>query len=154
MAAAVGRAREDAAASERQTLTQTAERAARLRARALELAEVELHAYAPVLAAVRLPRADPQRAQRIAAARAQASATPLAIAELGAELAARVAGCGSPHLAGDAIAAAVLAEGACAAAARLVTINLAEAPEDPRIGRVRMLTEAAADARVQALASG
>jgi len=35
-----------------------------------------------------------------------------------------------------------------------VTINLAEAPEDPRIGRVRMLTEAAADARVQALASG
>jgi formiminotetrahydrofolate cyclodeaminase len=157
MAAGFGRARADAAAPERQALARTAERAAVLRARALEQAEIELYAYQPVLEALALPRQDPQRARRVAAARAQASASPLAIAELAAELAglaAVTAGAGSPHLAGDAIAAAVLAEGACAAAARLVTINLAGAPDDPRLRRAGELVDTAGRARVAAIASG
>ena len=108
------------------------QKAGELRARALELAEVELHAFEPVLESLRLPREDPQRADRVAAARAEASQSPLAIARLGAELAelaAELAHSGNPNLAGDAIAGALLAEAAAQAAARLVRINLTDGPE-------------------------
>ena len=106
-----------------------ARRAAELRARALELAEIELHAYEPVLEALRLPRDDPERAARIEEARATASESPLAIAGVGAELAelaADIARTGNRNLAGDAIAGALLAEAAAQAAGRLVAINLTE----------------------------
>jgi formiminotetrahydrofolate cyclodeaminase len=106
-------------------------RARELRARALELAEIELHAYEPVLEALRLPREDPARADRVRDARDAASQSPLAIAGVGAELAglaADLAGTGNQNLAGDAIAGAVLAEAAAQAAARLVAINLSEGP--------------------------
>jgi len=106
-----------------------AQRAAELRARALDLAEVELHAYEPVLEALRLPRDEPERAARIEEARATASESPLAIAGVGAELgelAADITRTGNRNLAGDAIAAALLAEAAAQAAARLVAINLTE----------------------------
>jgi formiminotetrahydrofolate cyclodeaminase len=109
--------------------SETAERAALLRARALELAEVELHAYEPVLEALRLPRDDPGRADRVRAAQAAASASPLEVARIGAEvgeLAADLARSGNPNLAGDAIAGALLAEAAAQAAARLVAINLTD----------------------------
>jgi methenyltetrahydrofolate cyclohydrolase len=107
----------------------TAERAAGLRARALELAEIELHAYDPVLEALRLPREDPARADRVRAARDRASESPLGIAGVGAELAelaADLARTGNRNLAGDAIAGALLAEAAAQAAARLVAINLTD----------------------------
>jgi len=106
-----------------------ARRAGELRARALELAEIELHAYEPVLEALRLAHDDPGRAERVEAAQVTASQSPLAIAGVAAELAGLAAGLArtrNRNLAGDAIAGAVLAEAAAQAAARLVTINLTE----------------------------
>jgi len=116
-------------------------RVALLRARAVELAEIELHAYEPVLAALRLPREDPERAARIEAAENEASRSPLAIAEVGAELAELAAGLartGNPNLSGDAIAGALLAEAGAQAAARLVAINLRDGPAvDEAAGHAR-----------------
>jgi formiminotetrahydrofolate cyclodeaminase len=106
-------------------------RAGRLRTRALELAEVEMHAYEPVLEALRLRRDDPDRDARVDAARTEASRSPLEIARIGAELtelAGELARTGNPNLSGDALAAAVLAEAGVQAAARLVAINLTEGP--------------------------
>jgi methenyltetrahydrofolate cyclohydrolase len=106
-------------------------RAGELRTRALELAEIELHAYEPVLEALRLPRGDPERADRVSAAQTEASKSPLEIARIAAdlaELAADLAQGGNPNLSGDAIAGALLAEAAAQAAARLVAINLSEGP--------------------------
>lgn len=108
------------------------ERAGQLRTRALELAEVELHAYEPVLEALRLPHGNPEREKRVSAARTEASRSPLEIARTAAEIAeqaAEIARTGNQNLAGDAIAAALLAEAATRAAARLVQINLTEGPE-------------------------
>jgi formiminotetrahydrofolate cyclodeaminase len=102
-------------------------RAGALRTRALELAEIELHAYEPVLEALRLPREDPDRSRRVDEARSAASESPLEVARVAAEvaeLAAHIARAGNPNLAGDAIAGALLAEAAAQAAARLVAINL------------------------------
>jgi len=106
-----------------------ARRAGELRSRALELAETELHAFEPVLEALRLPRDDPERAGRVEAAQLTASESPLAIAGVAAELAELAADLirtGNQNLAGDAITGALLAEAAAQAAARLVTINLTE----------------------------
>ena len=123
----------------------TAERARELRSRALELAEIELHAYEPVLEALRLPREDPERAARVQAANEDASRSPLEVARIGvelAELAAELADTGNQNLTGDAIAGALLAEASAQAAARLVTINLGDGPA------VREATDLAARARV------
>jgi formiminotetrahydrofolate cyclodeaminase len=131
--------------------SETAERAAPLRARALELAEVELHAYKPVLEALRLPRDDPGRADRVSAALAAASASPLEVARIGAEvaeLAADLARAGNPNLVGDAIAAALLAEAAVQAAARLVAINLTDGVE---VAEAEALARRALAAREAAL---
>ena len=106
-------------------------RAGQLRTRALELAEIELHAYEPVLEALRLPRDDPERPDRVSAAQAEASKSPLEVARVGAdvaELAADLARGGNPNLTGDAIAGALMAEAAAQAAARLVAINLTSGP--------------------------
>ena len=108
-----------------------AHRVRELRARALELAEIELHAFEPVLEALRLPRNDPERAGRVDAARTEASQSPLEVAQLAAEvaeMAAEITRAGNPNLAGDAIAGAVLAEAAAQGAARLVAINLTDGP--------------------------
>jgi formiminotetrahydrofolate cyclodeaminase len=104
-------------------------RARELRARALELAEIELHAYEPVLEELRLPRDDPDRAGRVRAAQDVASESPLEVARVAAELAelgSELARTGNQNLAGDAIAGALLAEASAQAAARLVAINLTE----------------------------
>jgi methenyltetrahydrofolate cyclohydrolase len=108
---------------------ETFERAGRLRTRALELAEIELHAFEPVLEALRLPRDDPSRGERVQAAKTEASKSPLEITLLAAEVAglgAEIAHTGNRNLTGDAVAGALLAEAAAQAAARLVQINLGE----------------------------
>jgi formiminotetrahydrofolate cyclodeaminase len=107
------------------------DRARVLRARAIELAERELGSYEPVLEARRLPRDDPARGERIAAALAAASESPASIAETAAEvseLALHVAGPAGPSVRGDALTGCLLAEAAAAAAASLVEINLPDRP--------------------------
>lgn len=119
---------------------ESAARAAELRAEGLRLADADLSAYAPVLAALRLPADDPSRAQALAAAQSGAAEVPLAIAEAAASvavLAREVAAAGKPGLRGDALAGADIAAGAARAAGRLVEINLAGEPDDPRVTRAR-----------------
>ena len=116
------------------------ERADALRAEALQLAEADLEAYAPVLEALRRPADDPGRDAALAAASSAAADVPLRIAVLAAETAAlarALAEQGRPGLRGDALAGADLAAGAARAAARLVEINLSEAPGDPRLAAAR-----------------
>jgi methenyltetrahydrofolate cyclohydrolase len=106
-------------------------RAGELRTRALQLAEIELHAYEPVLEALRLPRDDPERAARVSATQTEASKSPLEIARVAAELAelaAELSTNGNPNLKGDAIAGALLAAAAAQSASRLVAINLTDGP--------------------------
>ncbi|HEX3979338.1 MAG TPA: cyclodeaminase/cyclohydrolase family protein, partial [Solirubrobacteraceae bacterium] len=94
-------------------------------------------------------------ATRLATALAGASAAPLAIASVGAQLAgiaAETVDGVSAHLVGEAVVASELAEGACRAAARLVEINLAGAPGDPRLTEVAGLVQSAAEARAETLA--
>jgi formiminotetrahydrofolate cyclodeaminase len=131
-------------------------RAAELRSNALELADRELHSYQPVLDALGLPAEDADRERVLAGARAAASAAPLQIAGIGAELAslaADTAAGGSRHLTGDAVAAVLLAEAACRAAARLVEINLAGEGDDPRLRQASELARQAAASRQSALAT-
>jgi formiminotetrahydrofolate cyclodeaminase len=126
-------------------------RAGQLRKRALELAEVELHAYEPVLEALRLPRDDPDRPRRVADAQSEASRSPLEVAHVAAEvaeLAAAIAHEGNPNLTGDAIAGALLAEASAQAAARLVEINL---DRDAMVDEARESAGRAAAARQAAL---
>jgi methenyltetrahydrofolate cyclohydrolase len=135
--------------------SKSAARAAALRAEGLELGEVELSSYAPVLEAVRLPRDDPSRAGRLDAALLEASREPLTIAELAAEaaeLGAAVAAGSSPSVRGDAVAGTVLAEAACAAAAGLVEVNLARQSSAPELDRTRGAAGRAARARAAAAA--
>lgn len=92
-----------------------------LRARALELAEEELHSYAPVLSAT--------DADQRAAALVEASRSPQEVADIAAEVARlgdALAQASSAAVRGDALAGVTLAEAASTAASRLVEINLAE----------------------------
>ena len=117
-------------------------RARELRAEALELAERELTAYAPVLEASRLPKDDPTRGERLQSALSGAADSPLEIARAAAEvadLASGLAATGNRTLEGDANTGAELARAACRAAARLVEINLATRPDDPRAAEAKQL---------------
>jgi formiminotetrahydrofolate cyclodeaminase len=123
------------------------ERAAELRARALQLAENDLESYAPVLEAQR-------RGEPVGPALSAAAETPLAIAQVGcevAELAADLARGGRPSLEGDAATAALLAEAATRAAARLVELNLAGLPDDSRVRTAGEYAARAWSARESAL---
>jgi formiminotetrahydrofolate cyclodeaminase len=125
-------------------------RAAALRAEALELAEMELSSYAPVLEGMRLSRDDPSRSARLEEALLEASRTPLGIAERGAEVAelgAAVAAGSSPSVRGDAVTGVVIAEAAAAAAAGLVEVNLARQRSAPELARARAARRRAARAR-------
>jgi formiminotetrahydrofolate cyclodeaminase len=118
------------------------ERADALRTQALALAEEDLGAYAAVLDALRLPKDAPGRAERVDAALSDATDTPLAIARAAGEvaaLAAEMAHTSNVHVRGDALAAGLLADGACRAALQLVKLNLAERPDDPRLAQAREL---------------
>jgi formiminotetrahydrofolate cyclodeaminase len=151
MAAAFGRGRAELAPAHKR-LEEIAARAVELRALSLELADEELTSYEPVLAALRLPPADPARADRLAAAQSGAARAPLAVAAVGSELAQlaqEVAALGSHHLLGDAHTALLLAEAACQAAAGLVAINLESHPEDERRSEARELARRAQAVRAE-----
>ena len=125
-----------------------AARGASAREQAIQLADEDAAAYGRVIEARRT-----EDEARVAVALSHASDVPLAIAETAAalaELAADVAATGRESVRGDAIAAALLAEAAAAAAARLVAINLGGAPADPRRERAGELTRLAAEARRRA----
>ncbi len=131
-------------------------RANALRARALELIEIERGAFEPVLEAQRMDPDNPQREQRLASALAAAASPPLTIAGIGAQIAALAAESatgGNPSTVGDAVTAAELADGATRAAAHLVRINLADSPGDPRRTEVTGLVSAAAQALEEAFAA-
>lgn len=131
-------------------------RAGELRAQALALAEEELGVYGAVLGVLREPADAPGRAERLDAALSDAADSPLAISRAAAEVAeyaAEVAGTGNRHLRGDAVAGALLAEAACAAAARLAEINLAGRAGDQRRTEASELPERALKARLAALSS-
>ncbi len=130
-------------------------RASELRGQLLSLAERELHAYDPVLVALRLSREDPAREARLREARSGAAQSPLEIARAAAavtELAAEAAATGNANLAGDALTAALLADAACRAAAGLVRINLAgELAEEPRLKEAAALAKRSARFGVHAM---
>lgn len=131
------------------------QRARTLREMALELADEDARVFAPVLAAKRLAPDDPGRSQAILEASAAAARPPMAVARTCAELAelgAELVQSGNQNLAGDALAGTLLAEAACAAAARLVAINLASESGDARLTESAALAERAAGARRRALA--
>jgi formiminotetrahydrofolate cyclodeaminase len=135
-------------------MTEIQARAHDLRARVMVIAEEELHAYEPVLDALRLPADDPGRPERLDAALSAAARSPLAVAQAAAEvaeLAAEAARTGNLHLQGDAVTGALLAEAACRAAARLVEINLARRPGDGRHQQIAELVSRASAARDGAL---
>ena len=124
--------------------------------RAAPLAQADADAYGGVLAARREPGqpGGPPRAERVSAALARATEVPLEVAGLGdrvAALAADIAGRGNPAVRGDALTAARLAAAGAQAAAALVQINLAGAPDDARPVRATHL--AARAARAAALAA-
>lgn len=130
------------------------ERASSLRANLLDTGEAELHAYEPVLEAIRLPTGDPARRARLDQALSAASDTPLAIARSAAEvaeLAAEITAKLKPGLRGDAIAGVMLAEAATRAARQLIEINLRGRQFDPRLVEARALSDRAARARARAL---
>jgi methenyltetrahydrofolate cyclohydrolase len=117
-----------------------------LRARIEPLAQADAEAYESALAAFRLP----ELLER-------AAAIPLAIAEVGADvadLAANLAENGNPRVRGDAVAGALLAEAGTRAAAHLVRINLGAPPEDVRVIRADANAQAASRSVRRALGDG
>ena len=130
-----------------------------LRARIEPLAQTDAEVYENALAAFRLPdRLEPEvRNATLGVALERAAAVPLAIAEVGADvadLAASLAEKGNPRVRGDAIAGALLAEAGTRAAAHLVRINLGTAPEDIRVTRAEANAEAASRSVRRALGGG
>jgi len=120
-------------------------RAVALRSDALALAERDIAAYRDVLAVARR-RGEAGHPQRLRDALGAAADPPIAIVEVAAEvtrLAADAAGQARGGIRGEAITAAVLAEAVARAGVSIAELNLAGAPEDPRLGRVRALAQAA-----------
>jgi methenyltetrahydrofolate cyclohydrolase len=134
----------------------SAQRARGLREQAVGLADEELSSYAPVLDATRLPEDHPEREERLGTALAEASRTPLAIAEAAAETAeigTRIVRISNPAVRGDAIASVLMAESAAAAAAVLVEVNLAgRGTDDAVLALARAARTRARQARDDALA--
>jgi methenyltetrahydrofolate cyclohydrolase len=131
------------------------DRATALRTRLLALADDDLSSYAPVLDALALPSADASRAAAVSGALSSASEVPLEIAAACgevAELAGAIADApGNGALAGDASAAILLACAATCAAARLVELNLAGTPRDPRAGQAAALAKRARELHARAI---
>jgi methenyltetrahydrofolate cyclohydrolase len=120
-------------------------RAHALRTAALELAERDAVAYREVLA-VQRRRDEPGHPQRLRRALADAADPLVSIVQMArevAELASAAVADARGGVRGEAMTAAVLAEGVARGAVPLVELNLAGDPADPRRALVR---EAAAEA--------
>ena len=124
-----------------------ADRADAARRRVAPLARNDAESYERVLDAYREPDSETRR-ERVSDALSGATDVPLAVAEIGNEvagIAARLVEEGNPNLEGDAIAALLLAEAGVRAATVLVEINLSSANmEDDRLGRANELVDKAA----------
>jgi formiminotetrahydrofolate cyclodeaminase len=121
-----------------------ATRAEAVRLRAASLVEADADAYRALQSAWRSARAAASgaRDEIVGPALMRVVEVPLAIARAGAEvveLAEAVAARGNPRLRGDAVMAGILAAAAADGAASLVAINLAHAPDDPRVAEARAL---------------
>jgi methenyltetrahydrofolate cyclohydrolase len=126
--------------------------AERLRAAANLLIEADADSFEPVLAARRLPAGTAASAEfrqhRIAVALSDAAMVPMQVVELAAQvarLAAAIVADGNQNLRGEAITALLLAEAGVGAAATLVGINLAHAPDDARPARAAQVRTEVAD---------
>ena len=132
-----------------------AAQAGALRERLVGLAEEDIRAYAAAMEALSAARGSGgDRDRMLGVALERAADVPLAIAAAAAdvaELAAEAAAAGPATLRPDAAAATLLAEAACRAAARLVEVNLATLPGDPRSDAARADADAAAHARARVL---
>jgi formiminotetrahydrofolate cyclodeaminase len=121
-----------------------ADRADAARRRVAPLARIDAESYGRVLDAYREPDSEIRR-ERVSDALSGATDVPLAVAEIGHEvagIAARLVEEGNPNLEGDAIAAVLLAEAGVRAATVLVEINLSSANvEDDRLGRANKLVD-------------
>jgi methenyltetrahydrofolate cyclohydrolase len=121
-----------------------AERADAARWRVAPLARIDAESYGRVLDAYREPDSETRR-ERVSDALSGAADVPLAVAEVGnnvAGIAARLAEEGNTNLVGDAITAVLLAEAGVRAAVRLAEINLSAADlDDDRLGRANELVE-------------
>jgi formiminotetrahydrofolate cyclodeaminase len=119
-----------------------AARADAARRRVAPLARIDAESYGRVLDAYREPET---RRERVSDALSGAADVPLAIAEVGNEvagIAARLVEEGNPNLEGDAIAAVLLAEAGVRAATVLVEINLSSANvDDGRLARANELVD-------------
>jgi methenyltetrahydrofolate cyclohydrolase len=121
-----------------------AERADAARRRVAPLARIDAEAYGRVLDAYREPDSETRR-ERVSDALSGATDVPLAVAEVGNEvagIAARLVEEGNANLVGDAITAVLLAEAGVRAAVTLAEINLSAANlDDDRLGRANELVD-------------
>src|ERR671912_996585 len=121
-----------------------AERADASRRRVAPLARADAESYGRVLAARREPDSE-TRTERVRDALSGAADVPLAVAEVGNEvagIAARLVEEGNSNLVGDAITAVLLAEAGVRAAVTLAEINLSAANlDDDRLGRANELVD-------------
>jgi methenyltetrahydrofolate cyclohydrolase len=121
-----------------------ADRADAARQMVAPLAGADAESYGRVLDAHREPDSETRR-ERVSDALSGATDVPLAVAEVGNEvagIAARLVEEGNPNLEGDAIAAVLLAEAGVRTAAVLAEINLSSANvEDDRLGRANELVD-------------
>jgi len=121
-----------------------AERADAARRRVAPLARIDAESYRRVLDAYREPDAETRR-ERLSDALSGATDVPLAVAEVGNEvagIAARLVEEGNTNLVGDAITAVLLAEAGVRAAVTLAEINLSAANlDDDRLGRANELVD-------------
>jgi formiminotetrahydrofolate cyclodeaminase len=136
-----------------------------LRERVAPLAQLNVDAYASAIARLRAaeyapdqpgpqPGSDPS--QDLGPLLERAAQIPLEIAQAAvdvASLAAVVAERGEQALRADAVAGALLAQGAARAAATLVEVNLGTTSTDPRVTRARDLAGSANAAAERALAT-
>ena len=121
-----------------------AERADAARLRVAPLARIDAESYERVLDAYREPDSKTRR-ERVSDALSGATDVPLAVAEVGNEvagIAARLVEEGNTNLVGDAITAVLLAEAGVRAAVTLAEINLSAANlDDDRLGRANELVD-------------
>jgi formiminotetrahydrofolate cyclodeaminase len=121
-----------------------AERADAARWRVAPLARIDAESYGRVLDAYREPDSETRR-ERVSDALSGATDVPLAVAEVGNEvagIAARLVEEGNTNLGGDAITAVLLAEAGVRAAVALAEINLSSVNlDDDRLGRANELVD-------------